>query len=80
MLPKSKVSYTLAEGGMWFEWPRIYELPTEETISKLPLVSPAVGAIVTSVFSRGLEPPILVHAIRLADGREWDCINGWRNI
>lgn len=72
------VAYTEYEGGGWKEWPwPSCVKPTNPQLlafrhgptAVLKLVGHPTGAIIF----------MLVHALKLSNGREWDSINGFRD-
>ena len=66
------LQYTKEEGGQWLDWP-FGQLNTPLPIM---LMTPKlqVKARVWAVFE------VAFHSVRLADGREWDSMNGWRAL
>lgn len=65
--------YAEREGGRWREWilGGIYQsdLPESRILKSFDDGGACYGVIIKDQF---------VHALRFRDGREWDCINGWR--
>lgn len=63
------IAFTSVEGGKWYVW-------TEENITQERIDNISLGKerIVLNLGNCRKH----VHAIKFADGRVWDCINGWR--
>ena len=75
-LPKiDLVWYTEMEGGAWLPWPFTWE-------TKLPTRFPDGTGGQLAMGSRGtiVAQSVKFHALRYSDGREWDTLNGWRDM
>ena len=69
---KIKIQYTSRKGGSW-EMGKL-----KMSVAKLERVLNYISEV--GVFLGGLTSieGVWFHAIRLPDGREWDCVNGWQ--
>lgn len=80
------VSYTMAEGGSWLKWPEHVDdkLPPETELKELKDTKRRHKDLVElqrNMRQQGVVCTtfILLHSLCTDKGREWDCINGWRN-
>lgn len=68
--------FTLEEGGGWHSWPFRPEVkPSNPDLSVL-----RDRKSVTWRGRAGDGVKIKFHALRFSDGRQWDCINGFRKV
>ncbi len=58
------IEYTTVEGGGWHRWD--LDLVSDTRLHN----HPQMAALALYGY--------YIHALRLSDGRVWDCINGWR--
>jgi hypothetical protein len=64
-------AYTTVEGGKWYPW-------SLEGITESQLASALALYNVVNVRLKAGTIRVSVHTLKFLDGREWDCINGWR--
>lgn len=62
---ETPICYTINEGGEWYNW-------GAGTVNMKDLKS---GLLTSNIFINDR----FVHTFKFADGRQWDCVNGWRD-
>ena len=74
------LEYTTKEGGEWLDWDFKTFKPSNPELNTMGI--PITGSVNTghvALFRDDtLGISVFVHSLRLSDGREWDCVNGWR--
>jgi hypothetical protein len=69
--------YTASEGGYWRPWPR-NERAVPLDVDAL-VYGPNLKRVAAPMVPDWYNDLLLFHSLRCADGREWDCVNRWRD-
>lgn len=86
MLSEFITYYTSKEGSVWIPWANTFRdiMPPQEWLDEqIAQKNPkGTGKIIEirgqTLFGNRFYLPI--HSFKTSKGREWDCINGWRQI
>lgn len=68
------IAFTAKDGGKWLPW--MGECVSEEILADRAAYTKHNRNPVATLW-QGTQR-IKLHSLKFADGREWDCINGWR--
>jgi hypothetical protein len=73
------VQYTYEEGGNWIDWPFHTFKPSNPELKTMGFQKGTNHGKPIAMFGEPMKGfGIFVHSLKLSDGREWDCVNGFR--